>query len=133
MTASISSGLTRNPPGRAGMRARTPAHSLRAASLGPTAPAIAQGLAMWAGRLATALPMGALAALQASGRSQPGALDAVSIATGHPASALRCRRDGQQRRPQSENLLKTLGSNCIQEGEPTCIRSPIDHQIEGRT
>ena len=74
---------------------------------------------MWAGRLATALPMGALAALQASGRSQPGALDAVSIATEHPALAMRRRRDGQQRRPQSQNLVKSLGSNCIQEGQPT--------------
>ena len=89
---------------------------------------------MWAGRLATALPLGALRrpAKQAE-RSSQGASDAVSVATEHPASAMHCRRDGQQRRPQSENLLKTLGSNCIQEGEPTCIRSPIDHQIEGRT
>jgi hypothetical protein len=31
---------------------------------------------------------------------------------------MRPHRDGQQRRPQSENLLKTLGSNCIQEPQP---------------
>jgi hypothetical protein len=34
---------------------------------------------------------------------------------------MRRRRDGQQRRAQSENLLKTLGSNCIQEGEPNFV------------
>jgi hypothetical protein len=86
-----------------------------------------------AGRLATALPMGALRRPASKRREAEGASGAVSVGAEHPASAMRCRRDGQQRRAQSENLLKTLGSNCIQEGEPTCIRSPIDHQIEGRT
>ena len=66
-------------------------------------------------------------------RSNQGASGAVSMAAEHPASAMRRGRDGQQRRPQSENLFKSLGSNCIQEPQPTSIRSPVDHQVEGRT
>jgi hypothetical protein len=50
------------------------------------------------------------------------------------ASGRRCRIPNTcQNRPQSENLVKTLGSNCIQEPQPTRMRSPIDHQVEGRT
>jgi hypothetical protein len=59
------------------------------------------------------------AAPQASGEKQPGASDAVERRNRIPDSAMRRHRDGQQRRPQSENLLKTLGSNCIQEPQPT--------------
>ena len=75
------------------------------------------------GAIATALPMGALRRRKQAERGNQGASDAVSVAIEHPASAMRRRRDGQQRRPQSENLLKTLGSNCIQEGEPSLVQT----------
>jgi hypothetical protein len=42
-------------------------------------------------------------------------------------------REDRQARGQSEHLIKSLGSNSIQEGQPTCMISPVDHQVEGRT
>jgi hypothetical protein len=49
------------------------------------------------------------------------------------ALALRGLDDGRQKRPQCKDLVKMLGSNSIQESQPTRITRPIDHQIEGRT
>ena len=42
-------------------------------------------------------------------------------------------RDIYAKTPQSKNLIETLGSNNIQEGQPSRIRSPIDHEVEWRT
>src|SRR5262249_18310113 len=49
------------------------------------------------------------------------------------ALGLCCLDDLRQKRPQCQDLVKTLGSNSIQESQPTRITRPIDHQIEGRT